>query len=242
MSSIISRPDHCSFCYVECGAAKLRRCAVCRNVRYCSKECQIKAWKTHKGPCQRAKIDRELREQGLLPEGADTSLGVQSTLHQDMQRWLAIWKPVLYEYGILALNLVNDRKCTSTRNVLLFAERRQDAPTPAQTFRILDGTVTSTDEMVEVMKDIGMAADAIEDFVRDRHNRIPDAIRVIIICGALFRVVLFGTSDADLNEIGPERSRSSAQTWKPALTSLVEKGEPTSKWTITQNTTKSNRF
>ena len=38
----------------NCGkeAAKMKKCSVCKLVRYCSEECQLKDWKEHKKSCK----------------------------------------------------------------------------------------------------------------------------------------------------------------------------------------------
>jgi hypothetical protein len=52
-------------CYAEgcSNTENLRRCSVCRNVRYCSAECQMAHWKCHK-PCCAPK-----KNTNILPEG-----------------------------------------------------------------------------------------------------------------------------------------------------------------------------
>ncbi len=35
----------------DCGSAATQRCSRCKNEWYCSRPCQVKSWKTHKGVC-----------------------------------------------------------------------------------------------------------------------------------------------------------------------------------------------
>ena len=49
-----------------CGAAAEKRCSKCRNAWYCSRECQLKAWKGHKALCKLVSDDRAAR--GVLAE------------------------------------------------------------------------------------------------------------------------------------------------------------------------------
>ena len=41
---------HCSWCFEELG--EILECIGCRSIRYCSKKCQLKHWKTHKSECK----------------------------------------------------------------------------------------------------------------------------------------------------------------------------------------------
>ena len=43
------KPSICDTCEEE--STKMVRCNCCKNAWYCSKECQKKAWKTHKKNC-----------------------------------------------------------------------------------------------------------------------------------------------------------------------------------------------
>ena len=36
----------------------MKKCSACRLVRYCSEECQLADWKSHKGPCK-TKVRKE---------------------------------------------------------------------------------------------------------------------------------------------------------------------------------------
>lgn len=51
--SLIAELEAGRFC-ASCGCRNtaLKRCAICRCTRYCSKECQTAHWKTHKRECR----------------------------------------------------------------------------------------------------------------------------------------------------------------------------------------------
>ena len=48
-----TRLQACAYCMAHEGNLKLRKCAQCRAVVYCSAECQKKHWKVHKQQCKR---------------------------------------------------------------------------------------------------------------------------------------------------------------------------------------------
>ena len=45
------RGHMCDFCFFP--SANLSRCSVCKFARYCGRDCQTKAWKSHKNECKR---------------------------------------------------------------------------------------------------------------------------------------------------------------------------------------------
>jgi hypothetical protein len=52
-SSSSSKSPHCARCGGP-GKPTLQACSVCKNTKYCSKDCQKNDWKTHKSQCVRA--------------------------------------------------------------------------------------------------------------------------------------------------------------------------------------------
>ncbi len=60
-------PDAGNICS-ECGKAgdDLKTCASCKNAKYCSRECQLKAWASHKQECK--KRSAELHEETLFKQ------------------------------------------------------------------------------------------------------------------------------------------------------------------------------
>ncbi|TFY67550.1 hypothetical protein EVG20_g3906 [Dentipellis fragilis] len=240
MPSIPYRPDHCSYCFVECGVAILRRCTNCRNVMYCSRDCQVKAWSMHKAACRQVSRARELEKLGI-PMTA--FLGQTNPIYEVLQKWLAIWKPAVCDFAILALNLMDQPNITLTHNVLIYMDQRPDPPSPSQTLRMTKGSVLSTPELVACMRDMGSDEDSIEEFKRDRQYRNPDAIRVLITCEGLFRILLFGLTNPEANfkAIGAENFREASPTWASDFQARIEQGDASTSSYVTQNTTKSNR-
>lgn len=43
----------------ECGKAATNRCSRCKNQWYCSRDCQLRAWKGHKPLCDLIHINKE---------------------------------------------------------------------------------------------------------------------------------------------------------------------------------------
>ncbi|KAJ7792398.1 hypothetical protein B0H14DRAFT_2931313 [Mycena olivaceomarginata] len=71
----------CATCYkAETKELKYQRCGACQKPAYCSKECQKKAWPTHKKTC---KLEMKNRE-SLPAKGTDE----RNTL-SDIKKWFA---------------------------------------------------------------------------------------------------------------------------------------------------------
>ena len=49
--------NHCISCGIK---DNLKQCSRCKIVKYCSKDCQIKSWKTHKDDCDNVKMSMDL--------------------------------------------------------------------------------------------------------------------------------------------------------------------------------------
>ena len=55
-------PDHCENCgTAETKEAKLKKCARCKMVAYCNRDCQKAHWKEHKPDCDKW-VDRNKLE------------------------------------------------------------------------------------------------------------------------------------------------------------------------------------
>ncbi|KAJ7489625.1 hypothetical protein B0H11DRAFT_2011811 [Mycena galericulata] len=88
-SSVRSAFHRCSVCRQKPGTKGLKRCSGCLIPRYCSKECQVADWRTHKATC------------------ADGG----SPTHLKLAKRLVANDSLMFEiqlYSILALDLVNN--------------------------------------------------------------------------------------------------------------------------------------
>jgi hypothetical protein len=59
----------CDGCFRNLAAAERKVCGACRRAAYCSKECQVQAWKSHKPVCAvtekaRKKAKKERKKKG----------------------------------------------------------------------------------------------------------------------------------------------------------------------------------
>jgi hypothetical protein len=50
----------------DCGGSGMKCCAVCKETRYCGKECQVAHWRVHRVGCCRA-VDAENEGSGVAP-------------------------------------------------------------------------------------------------------------------------------------------------------------------------------
>jgi hypothetical protein len=75
----------CSGCSVGLQEDQIKRCAKCKSVFYCSRDCQVKDWSAHKLAC------KELRKQLILnPQICHSVLELSKSL---------IWKAVAAFFG-----------------------------------------------------------------------------------------------------------------------------------------------
>jgi len=206
--------NKCSYCAADCGKASLRKCSSCKLSRYCSRECQKKAWKTHKASCNTTA--NMLANLVNDPEGR--------SLNDTFSRWLNSWKPILYGYALDALDLANhpaDR--LATHNVVIEIEKRPSPPSSAQTFRMFKGCIMSDAEWVQAMRDTDCTDEVIEDWKRDRRG--DDTVRIIVICEDLVRFLYFSLKDkGDSRRVDSEASKDKAQDWDSKLKMVIEVG------------------
>lgn len=52
------RRCECASCQAQSAGAKLKRCARCKEVFYCSVQCQRRSWTTHRACCSRAGLSK----------------------------------------------------------------------------------------------------------------------------------------------------------------------------------------
>ncbi|KZO91875.1 hypothetical protein CALVIDRAFT_567893 [Calocera viscosa TUFC12733] len=127
--------DGCRYCGKTKEEAKLQLCAGCGLHRYCSKDCQRKAWPKHKEMCQQNQRNMQL---------PDKQAGLKR-----LNTFTQKHKPHLHVAGIRALDILEDIGNCKER-VLLVMIRERDASDPAsrkaeRAFRCFDAKVVDLD-------------------------------------------------------------------------------------------------
>lgn len=66
-----STDKKCDYCKKYCPTTK--KCASCKTVEYCSKDCQAKHWRLHSKDCKKATLDKDLKSVGSAKENTPVS-------------------------------------------------------------------------------------------------------------------------------------------------------------------------
>ncbi|KAH7888856.1 hypothetical protein F5I97DRAFT_758408 [Phlebopus sp. FC_14] len=127
----------------ELGAKPFQACSRCKEVIYCSKECQVKSWPLHNVPC---KSSTELREK--LAGNPNTEAEVAR-----FKKWHSCHIHLFRQAAVSALDLGKTPSNTDTKALLLEVELRPNhASLPAsQKYRVkgdFDLTLTEAQEML----------------------------------------------------------------------------------------------
>lgn len=212
--------DTCWYCRKVVGKAKVKRCANCRMVWYCSKDCQRKAWPTHKPRCM---TGSNLWEQlANDPDGDD-----KAALHKDLTRWVATWRDVISTYAIHALDIANHgRQRINTHTILIELESRRNRSTRADMFRIVKASLLSQQEFTDWIN----SADILpEDLARVRENRGADTVQIALTCdGQALRFLWFQLRDNGESCERDKREFSAfmAKAWPMLLEAVINSGDP----------------
>ncbi|KAI0062879.1 hypothetical protein BV25DRAFT_1824917 [Artomyces pyxidatus] len=211
--------DLCSYCSKNVGRDNLRKCSRCKLTRYCSKDCQISAWRLHKSSCNATA--RMLANLASHP--------VQSSLNDDLTKWLNIWKPLLHKTAPIAFNLTNSPPdCLATQSIVMQIERRPNPPSRAQSFRMIEGGVISNADWLDHMHEEEYKPEHIEMFTND--NRGDDTIRIIVLCGreedGLTRILYFSLRDKgdSYRRLPPHTAEELAEAWADNMMAAIEEG------------------
>ena len=99
--------DKCGNCKLirQVGKAEFKICGKCKNILYCSKECQLTAWPNHKKVCKSI-----LQSSNVTAKNVLSSLPTQNLFHacevgllSDIQRCISNWADVNMRHGIQLL-------------------------------------------------------------------------------------------------------------------------------------------
>ncbi|KAH7924245.1 hypothetical protein BV22DRAFT_1035302 [Leucogyrophana mollusca] len=203
----------CSYCNKDVGRDKVKTCSRCRLVRYCSKECQVASWKTHKSRC----TPRESYAQDPTSHALNTALS----------RWINNWRDELHNWCLWAFDLANhpaDR--LATHIFVIELERRPNPPSPSQFFKMHGGGVETREGLINGLRKIDGASDDTVACVNE--NRGPDTAQIVVLCEDLIRFLWFSLRDggASFRNRDPAFSRAMAEGWVGDMKEAVYTGDP----------------
>ncbi|RDB25158.1 hypothetical protein Hypma_007661 [Hypsizygus marmoreus] len=213
----------CSYCHASVGRKNVKTCGECRNVRYCSKRCQAKAWPDHKKCCT-----GDVRQ-------AVAGDPVGTALLEGLTKWTNDWRDALQSWSLWAMNLHNypeDRLATHIFVVELETRPGARSTSSKKYFRMIGGKVMTREEVLQILVEMDSPARNIEAFKNDQRGN--HVIQCMIIAEGMVKFLWFGQRDALTGEtvspldkkVDPEFADVLAKFWEPAMIDAIEKGDP----------------
>ncbi|KZV69952.1 hypothetical protein PENSPDRAFT_752992 [Peniophora sp. CONT] len=218
--------DVCNWCHKEQGRDNLRVCGGCRMVRYCSRNCQRGAWKTHKFSCsQNQQLVASLREDP-----------VQESFNSLLTRWLTVWKPFLVMHGPIAYDLANSpRNKMQTHCVFFDIESRPNEKQVAKAFTMLRGGCIPKTAWADRLRADGNG-DFADNFLEDDRGQDTATLCFWVTrhdsddpTSGLVRQLYFSMRDGGnfYRKWGKEESRQIVEGWAEAAAFTIEEGNHT---------------
>ncbi|KAI3607146.1 hypothetical protein WG66_008009 [Moniliophthora roreri] len=229
----------CDYCNQEFPSPKnLQKCGRCQSVQYCSKQCQIAAWRIHKRGCNANPRDIP-EEKGGHEEKADTTLS----------KWIDAWRPCLEAWATWAMGVegkpinwlqknwcanihipifaVSDLKFLIMISLLIELEDRPE-PTSAieQRFLLRAGAVVPREKIVEYLEEQDTDPIFIQDFTND--TREPFAIQIVVMAPCqLVRILWFSVRDWETRRAGDNEHLADVikRYWVSDLKDVMEEGD-----------------
>ncbi|PIL30605.1 hypothetical protein GSI_07306 [Ganoderma sinense ZZ0214-1] len=135
---------HCKKWRGEVG--KLKRCAGCKVVAYCGKECQKAAWPEHRQVCRKAP---PAKETGALIDFGELGYPMPISLHQAVCEWIEAqhWVLSTLTDALILLDGGIDYNISHPRGVVVILEAlpKTDDLNPALAFKLLGAEVDNHD-------------------------------------------------------------------------------------------------
>ncbi|KAI9569653.1 hypothetical protein HD554DRAFT_2171095 [Boletus coccyginus] len=213
----IDPKGRCNYCNVYAGRDKVKTCSRCRLVRYCSKECQVAAWKTHKQRCT-----------STLP----TSLAKDpeaSILNTALSKWINNWRFELHNWAVWAMDLANNPEDRlATHSLVIELERRPNPQNQSLYFKMRGGDIMTRERFLARLRALDELNDEFVASVNEQRNN--DTAQIIVVCEDLVRLLWFSIRDggASLRQRDPAFSRALSQDWERGLIKAINTGQPAS--------------
>ncbi|KAF8135426.1 hypothetical protein EV363DRAFT_1415316 [Boletus edulis] len=207
----------CNYCNIYAGRDKVKTCSRCRLVRYCSKECQVAAWKAHKPRCTSS-----LRESLAKDPEANA-------LNTALSKWINNWRFELHNWAVWAMDLANNPEDRlATHCLVIELERRPNPPSQSLYFKMHGGDIVTRERFLARLRELDELDDEIVASVNERRSN--DTAQIIVICEDLIRFLWFSLRDggASLRQRDSAFSRALAQGWERDLIEAINTGQPAS--------------
>ncbi|KAI0055843.1 hypothetical protein BV25DRAFT_1842688 [Artomyces pyxidatus] len=194
--------------------------------------CQKAAWDAHKPRC-------------VVTAGSVATLEADEgrrLINEDLGVWLQTWTDTIYQFSLWAMNLANRPYDTlsshsalglthqSIDSVVLYIASKQtcDTSEPARrtSFKVIDGTVMSDDELFASIHNLGCSEEAVAA-MRTTCNRDLHTCQIAVICeeAALLRfawVTFRNEEDDRFRRMGPSSAQSFQKDWVSRLAIAIE--------------------
>ncbi|KAF9525272.1 hypothetical protein CPB83DRAFT_885684 [Crepidotus variabilis] len=208
----------CNYCLKEGTRDSVGACSGCKLVRYCSKECQRKAWPTHKRGCIRMGAS-------LLQHRAENPAA--DDLNNRLSKWINFWRSTIFYIAPVALDLPNhgeDRMATHVFS--LFLDTNDDARNPANYFSVSSGAILTRQQVCDSLREAETAEEHITDWEEDRRGS--NTIQIFIHAEGYARFLYASYTETDLQRrrsVPKDTSTQLVEGWEAAFIATVESGE-----------------
>jgi len=215
-ASVSEYNQRCSYCLEQVGKDNLRSCRRCRFTRYCSRQCQVNAWPTHKAACSTG----EPLKYSLDRPGNRES----KKLNDDFTKWLNYYRNLICTVAKSAFNLANSPPNKhATHCMYLVAERQPEAGAIPFYFRMVSGQIISRQEMVDTFNTMDLTEEQVDSWARD--NRGEHTVHIVIQFEDMLRFLWFSLGDIPrYRAIDSATANGLASEWTNVLVGAIDNG------------------